>query len=477
MPVDSKTLFDVIWDDHRVNAESSPDDGPDTLYIDLHLVHEVTSPQAFSILRERGLELRRPGQTIATMDHSTPTTPPDPDGRYAFNDADTAAQVARLAANCAEFGVPLYSLGHANRGIVHVMAPELGLVQPGMTIVCGDSHTSTHGAFGALAFGIGSSQVAHVFTSQCLLAHRPRTFEVRIDGALKPGVTAKDVILAVIAKIGAEGGTGHVFEYTGTTIRAMSMEERMTVCNMSIEGGARAGLVAPDDTTFAYLEGRDFAPRGRAFDEAVAGWRRLTDRGGAADDRSVAIEAAELEPMVTFGTSPATGIAVGDPVPHPEDLADEERRAALRRALEYMGVEPGKPLIGLPVDVVFLGSCTNSRLSDLRDAARILDGRKVRKGVRMLVVPGSQRVKRAAEDQGLDLVFERAGAEWRESGCSMCLAMNGDHVEPGRLAVSTSNRNFEGRQGPGARTVLASPMTAAACAVTGAITDVRELLG
>ncbi len=476
MSPNPRTLFDAIWDDHRVNAEPVTDGGPDTLYIDLHLVHEVTSPQAFEILRERGLPLDRPGQTMATMDHSTPTTPPDADGKYTFSDADTAAQINRLEANCAEFEVPLFPLGHEHQGIVHVTAPELGLVQPGMTIVCGDSHTSTHGAFGALAFGIGTSQVAHVFATQCLLAHRPKTFEVRIDGALQPGVSAKDVILAIIARIGTEGGTGHVFEYTGSTVRAMSMEERMTVCNMSIEGGARAGLIAPDDTTFSNFDGKPFAPQGRTFDQAVADWRRLTTHDGAAFNRSVEIDAAELQPMVTFGTSPGMGVPVGAPVPRPADLSDREARESLQRALDYMAVEPGKPLIGHPVDVVFLGSCTNSRLSDLRDAARVLDGRRVSKGVKMLVVPGSRKVKRAAEEEGLDTVFKRAGAEWREPGCSMCLAMNGDRIEPGQLAVSTSNRNFEGRQGPGGRTVLASPMTAAACAVKGTITDVREML-
>jgi len=470
------TLFDAIWDGHRVNPEPARDGRADTIYIDLHLVHEVTSPQAFDILRDRGLPLHRPAQTVATMDHSTPTTPPAPDGGYAFDGPATAAQIAKLETNCGEFGVPLFPLGHADQGIVHVTAPELGLVQPGMTIVCGDSHTSTHGAFGALAFGIGTSQVAHVFATQCLLAARPRTFEIRIDGALRPGVTAKDVILAVIAEIGTEGGTGHVFEYTGSTVRAMSMDERMTVCNMSIEGGARAGLIAPDDTTFDYLEGRPYAPAGADFDTAVARWMRLPTPEEAAYDRAVTIDGGRLQPMITFGTSPGMGIPVNDPVPSPDGLGDGAARASLRRALDYMAVEPGRPLTGRPVDVVFVGSCTNSRLSDLREAARILDGRRVGDGVRMLVVPGSQRVKRAAEAEGLDVIFKTAGAEWREPGCSMCLAMNGDRVEPGKLAVSTSNRNFEGRQGPGSRTILASPMTAAACAVTGVVTDVREML-
>jgi len=470
------TLFDAIWDDHRVNADPAPDGGADTLYINLHLVHEVTSPQAFEILRERGLPLRRPGQTVATMDHSTPTTPPDANGIYSFSDGDTAAQINKLETNCSEFGVPLFALGHEYQGIVHVTAPELGLVQPGMTIVCGDSHTSTHGAFGALAFGIGTSQVAHVFATQCLLAPRPRTFEIRIDGALQPGVSAKDVILAVIMTIGTEGGTGHVFEYTGSTITSMSMEERMTVCNMSIEGGARAGLIAPDDTTYDYLEGRPFAPRGADFDAAVAGWMRLPTPGEAPYQRSVSIDASKLAPMITYGTSPGMGVGIDRPVPLPADLADEDARDSLHRALEYMAIEPGKPLSGHPVDVVFVGSCTNSRLSDLREAARILDGHKVSDTVRMLVVPGSHKVKRAAEEEGLDEIFKRAGAEWREPGCSMCLAMNGDRIEPGQLAVSTSNRNFEGRQGPGGRTVLASPMTAAACAVNGVVSDVREML-
>ncbi len=470
------TLFDSIWESHRVPSRRVPDGGTDILFIDLHLVHEVTSPQAFEILRERGLPLRRPGQTVATMDHSTPTTPPDSEGNYSFSDADTEAQVARLRKNCSRFQIPLFPLGHENNGIAHVTAPELGLIQPGMTVVCGDSHTSTHGAFGALAFGIGSSQVAHVFATQCLLAQRPGTFEIRIEGKLQPGVSAKDVILAVIAKIGVEGGAGHVFEYTGDAVRAMSMEERMTVCNMSIEGGARAGLIAPDETTFTWLEGRDFSPRGAEFDAAVSRWKKLSGSHRSRFDQSVTIDVSDLAPMITFGTNPGMAMEIDDVVPRPEDLDDGEAGTALERALDYMAIEAGKPLTGHPVDVVFVGSCTNSRISDLRDAARILDGRRINENVRMLVVPGSQRVKKAAEDEGLHTIFRQAGAEWREPGCSMCLAMNGDRVEPGRLAVSTSNRNFEGRQGPGSRTILASPMTAAACAVTGAITDVREML-
>ena len=367
-------------------------------------------------------------------------------------------------------------MGHPNQGIVHVTAPELGLVQPGMTIVCGDSHTATHGAFGALAFGIGTSQVAHVFATQCLLAKRPKTFEIRIDGALQRGVSAKDVILAVIAEIGTEAGTGFVFEYTGSAIRAMSMEERMTISNMSIEGGATAGLIKPDETTYAYLEGRDFAPVGADFERTVADWTTRFASTAGDFDRRVAIDATAVEPMITYGTNPGMGMGIRSEVPDPADFENTSDRISFQRALDYMQVEPGRPLLGAPVDVVFVGSCTNSRLSDLRDAARIIDGRKVDDRVRMLVVPGSQRVKAAAEREGLDEVFKRAGAEWREPGCSMCLAMNGDMIEPGQLSVSTSNRNFEGRQGQRGRTILASPLTAAACAVTGRITDVREML-
>lgn len=470
------TLFDVIWNDHRVNRSAAPDGGPDTLYIDLHLIHEVTSPQAFSILRDRKMKLRRPEQTLATMDHSTPSTPPGPDGKVAINNPDAEIQLAALERNCADFGVPLYPMGHPNQGIVHVTAPELGLVQPGMTIVCGDSHTATHGAFGALAFGIGTSQVAHVFATQCLLARRPKTFEIRIDGALGRGVSAKDVILAVIAEIGTEAGTGHVFEYTGSAIRRMSMDERMTIANMSIEAGATAGLIRPDETTYAYLEGRDFAPAGAELERAVADWETRFAGADGVFDRHVKIDAPAVTPMITYGTNPGMAMGIRDEVPDPAKVTDASERKTLQRALEYMQFQPGRPLLGMPVDVVFVGSCTNSRLTDLRDAARIISGRKIDDRVRMLVVPGSQRVKAAAEREGLDEIFTAAGAEWREPGCSMCLAMNGDAIEPGQLSVSTSNRNFEGRQGPRGRTILASPLTAAACAVTGRITDVREML-
>ncbi|AHG92343.1 3-isopropylmalate dehydratase large subunit (plasmid) [Gemmatirosa kalamazoonensis] len=471
-----RTLFEKLWDRHVVRAETL--DTPAVLYVDLHLVHEVTSAQAFDELRRRGIRVRAPHRTIATMDHSTPTTPGGFAALPVLDDANRSrqAQVETLARNCAEFGVPLLPLGDARQGIVHVIGPELGLTQPGMTVVCGDSHTSTHGAFGALAFGVGTSQVAHVLATQCLLQTKPKTLEVRVDGALAPGVSAKDVILAVCATLGVGGATGHVIEYTGAVIRGLSMEERMTVCNMSIEAGARAGMVAPDDTTFAYLQGRPHAPTGAAWDAAVADWRALATDAGATFDRSVTIDGSALRPMITYGTNPGMGVPIDAAVPDPDRLDDRAERENAWRALRYMGLTPGNPLAGTPVDVVFLGSCTNSRLSDLRDAARVLRGRHVAPNVRALVVPGSQQVKRAAEAEGLHHVFQEAGAEWREAGCSMCIAMNGDQLRPGQLAVSTSNRNFEGRQGSGGRTLLASPLTAAAAAVTGVITDPRTLL-
>jgi len=469
-----RTLFDKIWAAHLVAPQQ--DDVPATLYIDLHLVHEVTSPQAFATLRERGLSVRRPDRTLATMDHSTPTTPRGADGLIPVTDTQAAAQLDQLARNCEEFGIPLYTLGSDRQGIVHVIGPEQGLTQPGMTIVCGDSHTSTHGAFGALAFGIGTSEVAHVLATQCLLQYRPRTYEIRVEGQLQPGVSAKDIILAIIARIGVDGGTGHVFEYTGPAIRSLGMEARMTICNMSIEGGARAGMIAPDDTTFEYLYGRPYAPQGAAWDAAVAEWRRLATDDGAAYDASLTIDAGSLEPMITYGTNPGMGIPVTGRVPDPMTVADLSQRQSLEKALAYMDLRPGQPLLGQKIDVVFIGSCTNSRISDLRTAARIIRGRHVAPGVRMLVVPGSQQIKRQAEAEGLDRIFREAGAEWREAGCSMCIAMNGDQLAPGQYAVSTSNRNFEGRQGKGGRTFLASPLTAAAAALTGRITDVREIL-
>ncbi len=467
-----RTLFEKIWDAHVVRAETA--ETPAVLYIDLHLVHEVTSPQAFAGLRARNLRVRRPDRTLATMDHSTPTAPRTK-GVVPVVDGDRGIQLTQLSRNCADFGVPLLALGDDRQGIVHVVGPELGLTQPGMTVVCGDSHTSTHGAFGALAFGIGTSEVEHVLATQCLLQQRPKTMEVRIDGRLRPGVSAKDIILAVIAANGVDGGTGHVFEYTGDAIRALTMEERMTVCNMSIEGGARAGLVAPDHTTAEYIAGRPYAPTGAAWDAAVASWRTLPSDPGARYDRSVTLDASRLAPMITYGTNPGMGIPIDGRVPDPAATRDAAQRQALDKALRYMALQPGEPLLGKRVDVVFLGSCTNSRISDLRLAAGVMRGRTVAPGLRMLVVPGSQQVKHQAEAEGLDRVFRAAGAEWREAGCSMCIAMNEDRLAPGQYAVSTSNRNFEGRQGTGGRTFLASPLTAAATAITGVITDVRTM--
>jgi 3-isopropylmalate/(R)-2-methylmalate dehydratase large subunit len=466
-----RTLFEKVWDAHVVAPETA--ETPAVLYVDLHLVHEVTSPQAFTLLRERGLKLHRTDRTIATMDHSTPTTPRGADGRWTFGDAQNEAQVRMLEQNSRDFGVELHGLGDAVQGIVHVIGPELGATQPGMTVVCGDSHTATHGAFGALAFGIGTSEVAHVLATQCLLQRRAKTLRVNVEGRLSPGVSAKDLILAIIAKLGVGGGTGQVVEYAGPAIRALSMDERMTISNMSIEMGARAGMIAPDDTTYAYLAGRPKAPQGQAWDEAVARWRGLATDEGARFDREVTIEAAALEPMITWGTNPAQAIAVTALVPDPAQAGDAGTRASLQSALAYMGLTAGQPILGQHVDVVFIGSCTNSRIGDLRDAARVMKGRKVK--LRTLVVPGSAAVKKAAEAEGLDRIFKDAGAEWREAGCSMCIAMNGDHIERGQFCVSTSNRNFEGRQGAGGRTLLASPTTAAAAAVTGQVSDPRRL--
>jgi 3-isopropylmalate/(R)-2-methylmalate dehydratase large subunit len=465
-----KTLFEKVWEDHVVREDAG---APAMLYVDLHLVHEVTSPQAFDGLRARGLRIRRPDRTVATMDHSTPTLP----RKLAVVDAQAAAQLRKLEENCAEFGVKLYNLDSAEQGIVHVIGPELGVTQPGRTIVCGDSHTSTHGAFGALAFGIGTSEVEHVLATQCLLQHKPRTLEVRVDGELAPGVGAKDIILALIAKIGTGGATGHVIEYRGSAIERLDMEGRMTVCNMSIEAGARAGMIAPDETTFAWLKGRRFAPQGEAWTAAVARWRTLRTDAGAKFDASVTLDAGSLVPMITYGTNPGMGIPVTGRVPELDSAASASDRAALAKALDYMGLTAGAPIAGQRVDVVFIGSCTNSRMGDLRAAAGVLRGRKVAAGVRVLVVPGSKTLKAQAEAEGLDVVFREAGAEWREAGCSMCIAMNGDQLSPGQYAVSTSNRNFEGRQGRGGRTFLASPLTAAASAVAGKVVDPRTLMG
>lgn len=464
-----QTLCDKIWDRHVVLQEP---DSPAILYVDLHLIHEITSPQAFQGLRARGRRVCRPDKTFATVDHIIPTDP----RAFPIADALAAGQVEQLETNCREFGIPLYGLGDPRQGIVHVIGPELGLTQPGMTIVCGDSHSATHGAFGALAFGIGTSEVEHVLATQCLLQRKPRPFEVRVDGRLPRGVVAKDIILALIARIGIGGGTGHVFEFTGSAIRALAMEGRMTLCNMSIEAGARAGMIAPDDTTFEYLAGREFAPKGAAWDAALARWKTLPTDDGARYAKTITLRADELEPMITFGTNPGMGIPITGHIPDPASLADPAQKNALAKALAYMNLTPGKPLLDHPVDVVFIGSCTNARLSDLRLAASVLKGKHVAPNVRVLVVPGSQAVKRQAEAEGIADVFRAAGCEWREPGCSMCIAMNGDEVGAGQYCVSTSNRNFEGRQGQGARTFLASPLTAAASALKGAVADPRELM-
>jgi 3-isopropylmalate/(R)-2-methylmalate dehydratase large subunit len=468
MTTTPKTLFDKIWDSHVVLHDEG---APAVIYIDLHLVHEVTSPQAFTGLRVKGLKVRRPDRTVATMDHSAPTRSLD----MTFVDDMAARQLRVLEQNCTDFGIRLYNMDSDQRGIVHVMGPELGLTQPGSVIVCGDSHTATHGAFGTLAFGIGTSEVEHVLATQTLLQYRPKNCKVEFDGKLANSVTSKDMILSLIAKIGVGGGTGYVFEYTGEAIRSLSMEARMTLCNMSIEGGARAGMVAPDNTTFEYLAGREFAPKGEAWNKALAGWKTLNTDDGAEYNSAITIDVNELEPMITYGTNPGMGIPITGRVPDPAEMGDTSRKQSLEKALSYMALQPGQLLLGQKVDVVFIGSCTNSRISDLRQAASSIKGRKVADDVRMLVVPGSEQVRRQAEAEGLDQIFKEAGAEWRFSGCSLCIAMNGDQLQPGQYAVSTSNRNFEGRQGAGGRTFLASPLTAVATAINGKITDPRTL--
>jgi 3-isopropylmalate/(R)-2-methylmalate dehydratase large subunit len=463
-----KTMFEKVWSAHEVTPQTA--DTPAVIFIDLHLTHEVTSPQAFTLLRERGLKLRRPDLTLATMDHSTPTRTEQVFGGAPISIESAAKQIRQLESNCAEFGVELLGLQDARRGIVHIIGPELGITQPGKTIVCGDSHTSTHGAFGALAFGIGTTEVGHVLATQCLLQKKPKTCAIEIRGKLPTGVTPKDLILAIIGKVGVSGGTGYVFEYRGEAIREMSMDQRMTVCNMSIEAGARAGMIAPDDKTYAYLKDTPRAPKGKAWDEAVAYWKTLPSDEGAQFDKVVEIDASALEPMVTYGTNPGMVVPVTGRIP------DRRGDAVFEAAMNYMGLSPGQLIAEAPVNVVFVGSCTNGRLVDLRAAANVLRGRKIAKGVQMLVVPGSQEVKRLAEAEGLADIFKAAGAEWRESGCSMCLGMNGDTVNKGEYSVSTSNRNFEGRQGVGARTLLASPETAAASAVLGRVADPRQFL-
>lgn len=469
-----RTLFEKVWDKHIVREQS--EDTPAVLYVDLHLVHEVTSPQAFSMIRERGLKVRRPDQTIATMDHSTPTTPRNAEGIIPVVDVMAIKQLETFTKNCNDFGIPMYALGTENQGIVHVIGPEKGLTQPGMTIVCGDSHTSTHGAFGALAFGIGTSEVGHVLATQTLLQNKPKTMAINVEGTLGEGVTAKDIILAIIAKIGIGGGTGYVFEYRGEAIRQLSMEGRMTICNMSIEGGARAGMIAPDEITFEYIKGRKYAPTGADWDAAVEEWKQLPSDEDAVYDAEITLNADELIPMITYGTNPGMGIPITANVPSPENETDYNRKIALDKALTYMDLQAGQELIGKTIDVVFVGSCTNSRITDLREAAKFIQGKKVADNVRMMVVPGSQPVKKQAEAEGLDVIFTEAGAEWREAGCSMCIAMNGDQLQPGQYAVSTSNRNFEGRQGKGGRTFLASPLTAVASAITGVVTDPRTMM-
>jgi len=457
------SLFDKVWQQHLVTEQSA--ETPAVLYIDLHLIHEVTSPQGFSVLRERGLKVRRPDRTLGTMDHSTPTLPAAA-GERPFVTAQARQQVEQLVANCADFGIELHGWDSPQRGIVHVMGPELGATQPGMTIVCGDSHTATHGAFGALAFGIGSTEVGHVLATQCLLQRKPKSMRIIVEGELGAGVEAKDLILFLIGQIGVGGGTGHVIEYAGSAIEALSMEQRMTVCNMSIEAGARAGLIAPDQTTLNYLRGRPMTPAGERFDAAAAKWLTLASDSDAQFDQELSFDAADIAPCITYGTNPGMVVAIDHAVPSPRDESES-------KALHYMQIEAGQSLLGRAVDFAFVGSCTNGRLSDLRSVAAILEGHQIADGVTMLIVPGSETVKRAAEDEGLDQIFLAAGAQWRESGCSMCIAMNGDAVPAGKTSISTSNRNFEGRQGKGARTLLAGPATVAASAIAGCVSDPR----
>lgn len=462
-----RTLFEKVWDEHVVAMSEGQ---PPLLYIDLHLVHEVTSPQAFDGLRAAGRKVRQTQRTVATVDHNIPTEPRG----TPITDAIAARQIEALQQNCKEFGVPLFDMDSPNQGIVHVIGPELGLTQPGKTIVCGDSHTSTHGAFGALAFGIGTSEVEHVLATQCLPQRKPKTMLIKVNGKLPEGVTAKDIALGIIGQIGTDGATGYVIEYAGEAIRALSMEGRMTLCNMSIEAGARAGMIAPDETTFAYVKGRRFAPAGAEWEKAVERWQKLPSDASAQYDKVIEIDAANLVPLVTWGTNPGMVISINGRVPELAAIKTDAERNAVQRMLEYMGLAPGTPIESISVDRVFIGSCTNSRLEDLRAAARVAKGHHVNPKVRAMVVPGSQAVKHAAEKEGLDKVFQEAGFEWRESGCSMCLGMNPDILQPGERCASTSNRNFEGRQGRGGRTHLVSPMMAAAAAITGHFTDIRQ---
>lgn len=471
-----KTLFQKIWEKHVI-TQKKPFDSvqgkrvPALLYIDVHMLHEVTTPQAFASLRKKKLKVRLPDLTFATCDHNVATT-----DQKNIKDIVSRMQVKTLYKNCKEFGIPLYGLDSPYQGIVHVIGPELGITQPGMTIVCGDSHTSTHGAFGTLAFGIGTTEIEYVLATGCLLQQPMKTFEIKIEGKLGKGATAKDIILTIISKIGTKGGIGYCVEYTGETVRNLSMERRMTICNMSIEAGARAGMIAPDEITFNYLKGRKFSPKGKKWDEAVKYWRTLKSDPSAKFDKLVKLDASKIEPLITWGTDPSTGIKVTDKIPNPKDAKSKEAKKNMERALEYMNLKPGIKLEGFPIDYVFIGSCTNARLSDLREASEIIKGKKLKSGIHAWVVPGSKQVKFAAEKEGLDKIFTEAGFQWRWSGCSACIAMNDDKIPPGKYCISTSNRNYEGRQGPGARTFLTSPIMAAAAAIEGKIADVRKYL-
>jgi 3-isopropylmalate/(R)-2-methylmalate dehydratase large subunit len=464
-----KTLFEKIWDSHVVRTVK---DGPDVLYIDKHFIHEVTSPQAFLGLAKRGLQLFRPDKVVATADHNVPTK----DQHLPIKDRLSRLQVDQLIENCKNFGVELYGLGHPFQGIVHVIGPELGLTQPGMTIVCGDSHTSTHGAFGSIAFGIGTSEVEMVFASQCILQNRPKVMRINIDGTLNQGVVSKDIILYIISKISASGATGYFVEFAGSALRSLSMESRMTICNMSIEMGARGGMIAPDEITFNYIKGRHFAPKGEEWERKIEQWRELFSDEDAHFDKEIFINAKDIEPMITYGTNPGLGIAINALIPAIESITEEGERKNIIKSLEYMGLEAGKTLKGMPVQNVFIGSCTNSRIEDLRLVASVVKGRKKNDNVKVMIVPGSQQVAAQAKEEGLNRIFEEAGFEVRQAGCSACLGMNEDKIPAGEYCISTSNRNFEGRQGAGARTLLASPLTAAAAAITGVVTDIRELM-
>lgn len=465
----AKTLFEKIWDKHVVKQING---GPSVLYIDKHFIHEVTSPQAFKGIEKRGLSVFRPDQVVATADHNVPTL----NQHLPIKDELSRLQVQQLIENCKKHNIELYGLGHPFQGIVHVIGPELGITQPGMTIVCGDSHTSTHGAFGAIAFGIGTSEVEMVFASQCLMQSKPKLMRINIEGELNKGVVSKDIILYIISKISASGATGYFVEYAGSAIRSLSMEARMTICNMSIEMGARGGMIAPDETTFSYMKGRQFAPSGEQWNKKIAAWQQLYSDTDAVFDEEIHIDASSIEPMITYGTNPGLGIAINGLVPVAESIPDEGERNNIMKALQYMGLESGKPLLGMPVQHVFIGSCTNSRIEDLRMVASLIKGRKKHEQVQVMIVPGSQQVSKQVQAEGLDKVFKEAGFEIRQAGCSACLGMNEDKIPAGEYCISTSNRNFEGRQGAGARTLLASPLTAAAAAITGVVTDVRELI-